>query len=420
MPVRSSLLRTPRGHRRLVNGADQVYLRSWCGAGGDRGAVPRRGGGAAPGAAAGRTRRPPPRRRDAVRRPPALPDGTRFHAVLAPLARPGTLVSLDCPGPGPSPWPSWSRRARSRPARRGSSRPWSHAASRSSSPAAPRSGKTTLLAALLSLVAPEAGRRGRGRQRAASGPPPRRGLEGRPPNIEGAGAVDVRTLVRQALRMRPDRLVVGEVRGAEVVDLLAALNTGHEGGCGTLHANSALDVRPGSRRWPWPRVSVATRRTTSSPRRSASCSTWREGPTGSGDCARWRCRSEQATVSCGWCRLSTSTSGTRPPGRTPRRSPTGWACGRAGRGDRGPRRGALRGPRRPGSSCGPGPVSGTAPASARAGWCCPRRWRWLSCCRLGAPRPGGRRGCGRRARPVASPSPTSGRGAGRSTGAGDL
>jgi pilus assembly protein CpaF len=67
-------------------------------------------------------------------------------------------------------------------------------------------------------------------------------LEARPPNLEGAGEVTVRALVRQALRMRPDRLVVGEVRGGEVVDLLAALNTGHEGGCGTLHANSAADV----------------------------------------------------------------------------------------------------------------------------------------------------------------------------------
>jgi len=67
-------------------------------------------------------------------------------------------------------------------------------------------------------------------------------LQSRPPNIEGQGEVGVRTLVKQALRMRPDRLVVGEVRGAEVVDLLAALNTGHEGGCGTLHANSVLDV----------------------------------------------------------------------------------------------------------------------------------------------------------------------------------
>jgi pilus assembly protein CpaF len=56
--------------------------------------------------------------------------------------------------------------------------------------------------------------------------------------------VTLRTLVRQALRMRPDRLVVGEVRGGEVVELLAALNTGHEGGCGTIHANSARDVPP--------------------------------------------------------------------------------------------------------------------------------------------------------------------------------
>lgn len=67
-------------------------------------------------------------------------------------------------------------------------------------------------------------------------------LESRPANVEGAGAVTLRDLVRQALRMRPDRLVVGEVRGAEVVELLAALNTGHEGGCGTVHANSAQDV----------------------------------------------------------------------------------------------------------------------------------------------------------------------------------
>jgi pilus assembly protein CpaF len=67
-------------------------------------------------------------------------------------------------------------------------------------------------------------------------------LEGRPVNVEGAGAVVLRDLIRQALRMRPDRVVVGEVRGGEVVDLLAALNTGHDGGCGTLHANSPTDV----------------------------------------------------------------------------------------------------------------------------------------------------------------------------------
>jgi pilus assembly protein CpaF len=67
-------------------------------------------------------------------------------------------------------------------------------------------------------------------------------LQSRLPNIEGAGAVTLRDLVRQSLRMRPDRLVVGEVRGAEVVDLLAALNTGHEGGWATVHANAAADV----------------------------------------------------------------------------------------------------------------------------------------------------------------------------------
>jgi pilus assembly protein CpaF len=61
-------------------------------------------------------------------------------------------------------------------------------------------------------------------------------------NVEGAGAVGQRELVRQALRMRPDRLVVGEFRGAEMIELIVALNTGHEGCAATLHANSAADV----------------------------------------------------------------------------------------------------------------------------------------------------------------------------------
>ncbi|MCZ3389062.1 MAG: TadA family conjugal transfer-associated ATPase [Actinomycetia bacterium] len=69
-------------------------------------------------------------------------------------------------------------------------------------------------------------------------------LQTRPPNIEGAGAVTLQNLVRQTLRMRPDRIVVGEVRGAEVIDLLTAFNTGHDGGCGTVHANSAHDLVP--------------------------------------------------------------------------------------------------------------------------------------------------------------------------------
>lgn len=67
-------------------------------------------------------------------------------------------------------------------------------------------------------------------------------LVARAPNVEGVGEVTVRDLVRQALRMRPDRIVVGEVRGAEVVDLLTALNTGHDGGAGTIHANSSEEV----------------------------------------------------------------------------------------------------------------------------------------------------------------------------------
>jgi pilus assembly protein CpaF len=67
-------------------------------------------------------------------------------------------------------------------------------------------------------------------------------LESRQPNLEGAGGIGLAELVRQALRMRPDRLVLGECRGAEIRELLAALNTGHDGGAGTLHANALTDV----------------------------------------------------------------------------------------------------------------------------------------------------------------------------------
>jgi len=105
------------------------------------------------------------------------------------------------------------------------------------------SGKTTLLNSLLSVVDP--GERVVVVEDSAELQPEHPHvvqLQARPPNTEGSGEVTVRDLVRQALRMRPDRVVVGEVRGAEVVDLLAALNTGHEGGCGTVHANSAADV----------------------------------------------------------------------------------------------------------------------------------------------------------------------------------
>ncbi|HET7069341.1 MAG TPA: TadA family conjugal transfer-associated ATPase [Nocardioides sp.] len=172
-----------------------------------------------------------------------LRDGTRFHAVLAPLARPGTILSLRVPHQrvlslddllaAGTLTHEGVRLLRAVVARR-----LAFLVSGGTG-----SGKTTLLNTLLSVVSHT--------QRLvlvedASELRPEHphvvGLEARPPNIEGAGEVTLRTLVRQALRMRPDRLVVGEVRGGEVVELLAALNTGHEGGCGTIHANSARDV----------------------------------------------------------------------------------------------------------------------------------------------------------------------------------
>jgi pilus assembly protein CpaF len=67
-------------------------------------------------------------------------------------------------------------------------------------------------------------------------------LESRPANIEGVGEVKIRELVRNALRMRPDRIIVGEVRGAETLDMLQAMNTGHEGSLTTIHANSPRDA----------------------------------------------------------------------------------------------------------------------------------------------------------------------------------
>ncbi len=104
-------------------------------------------------------------------------------------------------------------------------------------------GKTTLLAAMLGEV-PHSERVVCVEEAAELHPghPHVVRLLTRPPNVEGAGEILVRDLVRQALRMRPDRLVVGEVRGAEVCELLAALNTGHEGGGGTVHANSPQEV----------------------------------------------------------------------------------------------------------------------------------------------------------------------------------
>ncbi len=172
-----------------------------------------------------------------------LPSGVRLHAVLPPVAPAGTCLSLRVPrrraftvaelvdaGTLPQDGAALLQRlVRSRTAFLVTG--------------GTGTGKTTLLAAMLGLAEPgerlllveDVG------ELAPEHPHVVR-LEARPPNLEGAGGVTLRDLVRQALRMRPDRVVVGEVRGAEVVDLLAALNTGHEGGCGTVHANAARDV----------------------------------------------------------------------------------------------------------------------------------------------------------------------------------
>jgi pilus assembly protein CpaF len=172
-----------------------------------------------------------------------LRDGTRFHAVLSPVARPGTCLSLRVP----------ARRAftLAELVEAGSMRPEGRELLAALVAArlpfvvtgGTGSGKTTLLASLLSEVPPherlvlvEDAAELRPRH------PHAVTLEARRPNVEGAGEITLRDLVRQALRMRPDRLVVGEVRGPEVVELLGALNTGHEGGCGTVHANSAADL----------------------------------------------------------------------------------------------------------------------------------------------------------------------------------
>jgi pilus assembly protein CpaF len=172
-----------------------------------------------------------------------LADGTRLHAVLAPIARPGTLLSLRVPRARAF---SLDGLVEAGTVSTVGARLLARVVGRRCAflvTGGTGSGKTTLLAALLSLVPPD--------ERVllvedsgelAPTHPHVVALEARPPNLEGAGEVTVADLVRQALRMRPDRLVVGEVRGAEVVDLLAAMNTGHEGGCGTLHANSAADV----------------------------------------------------------------------------------------------------------------------------------------------------------------------------------
>ncbi len=172
-----------------------------------------------------------------------LPNGVRVHAVLPCVADAGTCLSLRVPNRQRLSLADWvdSGSLTSEGAELLAAVVSSRLAFLVSGGTG--SGKTTLLGALLGLV--PAGDRmviAEDSRELQPAHPHCVRLEARPPNAEGAGAVTLTQLVRQALRMRPDRLVIGEVRGAELADLLSALNTGHEGGCGTVHANSAADV----------------------------------------------------------------------------------------------------------------------------------------------------------------------------------
>ncbi|MFJ3904530.1 TadA family conjugal transfer-associated ATPase [Streptomyces sp. NPDC090025] len=172
-----------------------------------------------------------------------LPDGTRMHAVLPPVAVGSTCLSLRVVRPRAFSLAELTDAGTVPPGGAPLLRALIEARVSFLVSGGTGSGKTTLLSTLLGLV----GARERiviAEDSAELRPdhPHVVRLEARPPNQEGAGLVTLRDLVRQALRMRPDRLVVGEVRGAEAVDLLAALNTGHDGGCGTVHANAAADV----------------------------------------------------------------------------------------------------------------------------------------------------------------------------------
>jgi pilus assembly protein CpaF len=160
-----------------------------------------------------------------------LEGGIRVHAVLAPISPTGTLLSIRLPS--------------SARIELVDERLLDLVESRANIliTGAGGSGKTTLLAAMLSRAAPT--------ERIVAiedvaelrvEHPHFVSLETRQSNLEGVGEISLARLLREALRMRPDRLVLGECRGAEIRELLSALNTGHDGGGGTLHANSLADV----------------------------------------------------------------------------------------------------------------------------------------------------------------------------------
>jgi pilus assembly protein CpaF len=172
-----------------------------------------------------------------------LADGSRVNAVIPPLAIDGPALSIRRFGarrPGPRELVELGTLSESQLARLEAAVRERRSILVSGGTGA---GKTTLLNALSGFVAPDerlvtiedaAELRLRGRHVVR--------LESRPAGVEGRGEVTIRDLLRNALRMRPDRIVIGEVRGAEALDLLTALNTGHRGALSTVHANSPADA----------------------------------------------------------------------------------------------------------------------------------------------------------------------------------
>ncbi|WP_372592914.1 TadA family conjugal transfer-associated ATPase [Actinotalea sp.] len=172
-----------------------------------------------------------------------LPDGTRLHAVLPPIAVDGPLLSLRVLRRSAYPLDALVRSGSVAPVVAATLVGLVRNRANVLVSGATGTGKTTLLAALLALVPPdervvcleESGELDPDHPHVVR-------LVARRPNVEGVGEVDLARLVREALRMRPDRIVLGECRGAEVREVLAALSTGHEGSWATLHATAAQDV----------------------------------------------------------------------------------------------------------------------------------------------------------------------------------
>lgn len=172
-----------------------------------------------------------------------LSDGIRVHVVLPPVSTRGTLLSIRVPSTRTLTFSALERVGMFPPEVATLLRAAVAHRTNILITGAGGSGKTTLLGALLGLA--DATERivlieDVAELRIAHAHVV--GLQSRQRNLEGAGGIDMERLLREALRMRPDRLVLGECRGAEIRELLSALNTGHDGGAGTLHANSLADV----------------------------------------------------------------------------------------------------------------------------------------------------------------------------------